>query len=261
VPEGDTIHTSAERLRAALAGRPIVRFEARLVRRSLWPAPGVVVEDVRAHGKNLIMTFSNGSTLLTHLRMNGEWHVYGTGERWWKSRAFARAVVEVPGVVAVCFQAPVVEIHDRTSIPRLASLGPDLCEPEPDIDEALRRLGSAPGRAIEEALLDQRIASGIGNVYKSEVLYLCRVHPRTPVGSLAEERRRALLETAARLLLRNVGSSRRRTVPTGLAVYARASKPCLRCGTAIAMAKGARVTYWCPQCQPASEEAARDNAR
>jgi endonuclease-8 len=189
--------------------------------------------------------------------MHGSWHVYRPGERWRRSPGAARAMLETDGGVAVCFAAPVVELLDERDLarhPQLSRLGPDLCDPEPDLDEASARLASLdPATEIGVALLDQRVASGIGNVYKSEVLFACRVDPFAAVGSLDASTRRGLFSTAADLLSRNLSGGPRRTVPEGLAVYDRIGRPCRRCGTGIVsrrQGEDARTTWWCPTCQP-----------
>jgi endonuclease-8 len=167
-------------------------------------------------------------------------------------------VIEVDGFEAVCFGAPVVEL-DRGSASRErdALLGPDLCGEDPDLDacvERARRLraGSTP---IADVLLDQRIACGVGNVYKSEVLWACRIHPRRRIETIDRAALRGLLSTAARFLRANLDGPSRVTipgVPGGLAVYGRAGRPCLRCGTPIVgrrIGEHARITSWCPTCQ------------
>ena len=147
---------------------------------------GREITAVDALGKNLLIRFDNGLEIRTHLRMNGSWHRYRPGEAWRRPPARARLVLEVPGAVAVCFDAPVVELLEQRAEaihPSLGGLGPDLLAPDFDADEAMRRLRD-PARAaiaIAEALVDQRALAGIGNVYKSEVLWIERVSPFTPV--------------------------------------------------------------------------------
>jgi endonuclease-8 len=263
MPEGDTIHRAADRLRPVLAGARVVSFRAPRLGGG-GPAPGTEVEDVEARGKHLLVHFGGGLSLRTHMRMTGSWHLYRTGERWQKPAHLARVVLEVDsGWTAVCFTAPVVELYRR---PRrhddepaaLAHLGPDLCRADADLDEAVRRLASRPEAEIGDALLDQRIAAGIGNVYKSETLFACRVDPWVRVGALDDDTRQDLVATAARLLRANLGGGPRITTTAGttggdrLAVYRRRGRPCPRCGTAIQMRRqgeAARSTYWCPGCQ------------
>ncbi|MCU1454666.1 MAG: nei [Acidimicrobiales bacterium] len=272
MPEGDTIHRTATRLRPALVGRDLVRFEApRLV--GDRPRPGTRIEAVEARGKHLLIDFAGGLTLQTHLRMTGSWHLYRTGERWQKPAHFARALVEVEGWVAVCFAAPVVRTYRRdapggalgTDLDPVGHLGPDLCGPDPDIAECVRRLRALLEPDVEAgvALLDQRIACGVGNVYKSEVLHQRGVDPFTPVGGLDDATWHNLFTTAARLLRANLVTSRRTTVsgpPGSVAVYGRQRQPCPRCGTPIRMRRQgeqARSTYWCPTCQPPPQPPAK----
>ena len=265
MPEGDTLHRTAARLRPALEGATLERFEApRLL--GDRPTPGVGIRTVEAVGKHLLIHFDDGLTLRTHLGMPGSWHLYRAGERWRKPRHLLRALVAVPGWEAVCFSAPTVQTY-RPATPGgalgrdldpIGHLGPDLCVAEPDLDEAVRRFATVPdpGTEIAVALLDQRIAAGIGNVYKSEVLHRCRVSPFAPVADVPEAQRRQLLEVAARLLRHNLTTTRRTTVagpPGSLAVYGRARRPCPVCGTPVRMVRQgeqARSTYWCPRCQP-----------
>jgi len=256
VPEGDTIHRAAIRLRPALAGHVLTRFEApRLV--GDRPRIGDAIESVEARGKHLLVHFGGGLTLRTHMKMTGSWHLYREGERWRKGAHLARAIVGADsGWVAVCFQAPVVETYHRAlgDPAPLASLGPDLTTPDPDLDLVVARAGVLdPGTEIADVLLDQRIASGIGNVYKSDVCWLHRTDPFAALGDVGPDRLRAMYETANRLLVANLGRSNRVTYRDGLAVYGRRGQPCPRCGTPVRMRRQgpmARSTYWCPTCQP-----------
>ncbi len=209
-------------------------------------------------GKHLLIAFAGGIVLRTHLRMSGSWHLYRTGERWQKPAHLVRALVEVDGWVAVCFSAPVVELERS---PPVGHLGPDLCRPDADVDECVARMATLadPATELADVLLDQRIACGVGNVYKSEVCWACRVPPRTPIGLVDEPTRRALIDVATRQLRANLTGGPRQTVsgaPGTLAVYGRAGQPCRRCGTPIRVARTgphARSTYWCPTCQPRPE--------
>jgi endonuclease-8 len=262
MPEGDTIHRAASRLAPALVGRTVLRFEAHRVPPP-WPKPGVEVTGVEARGKHLLVHFDDGWTLQTHMRMSGSWHLYRPREQWRKPRHLLRALVEVgpaldggehEGWVAVCFSAPMVQLVRE---PRTLHLGPDLCTPDADFDDAVRRMDAAePTTPLVDVLLDQRICCGVGNVYKSEVLFALGLHPLIPIGALDAGRRRRLVETASRQLQANLTTSARTTVggpPGTLAVYGRRREPCRRCGTPIAWARAgahARGTYWCPRCQP-----------
>jgi len=201
--------------------------------------------------------------LRTHMRMHGSWHIYRPGERWQRPPRQMRIVVGTADFVAVGFNVPDaafergVDVGARDTI---AALGPDLLDPAFDAAEAVRRLQARSAMTIAEALLDQRALAGIGNVFKSEVLFEGGVEPFAVVGTIAEERLTALVAIAWRQLAANVAPSHgygRRTTgrlapSEGLWVYGRGGRPCRRCGTTIAFAKqgfGARPTYWCPRCQ------------
>jgi endonuclease VIII len=265
VPEGDTIFRAARTLHAALAGRTVTRFASSLPQVAAaarhYRIQGRAVSAVEARGKHLIVRFEGGPSLHTHLRMTGSWHLYRAGTPWRKSAAAARAVVETGDRVAVCFAAPVVEwltpAQEAEHGP-LTSLGPDLLAPGFDADAARANLRRRAAQEIGAALMDQLALAGIGNVYKSETLFLCGVHPFARVETLDDATLDRLLATAVREMKRNLapdaGLRRTREGPERVWVYRRQGEPCLRCGRAIAMRRqgeGARSTYWCPRCQPA----------
>jgi endonuclease-8 len=193
--------------------------------------------------------------------MTGSWHVYRERERWKKPAYLARVVVgSDSGWLGVCFQAPVVETYRRGGgEPQvLLDLGPDLCLADSLVpavlDQVVARTHAIGDRAasLGEALLDQRIAAGIGNVYKSEACFACRLDPTAPLAAFDDAARRRVWEVAARQLQANLDRPGRRTHPQGLAVYGRRGQPCPACGTPVAMDRHgdlARSTYWCPRCQ------------
>lgn len=259
MPEGDTIHRTARTLDRVLGGQRIEDLSApRLVLGT--PLAGRVVSGVEARGKHLLVRFDDGRVLHSHLGMPGSWHVYRPGERW--QRRDVRARIAVPQATAVCFGAPVVELLDAAALrrhPVLRRLGPDLCTPDPNLEAATERIAELhdPGTTIGEVLLDQRVAAGIGNVYRSEICFLQGVHPETPIGALTTGVRRGLLARGAELLRANLMTSRRTTVPGGqpgsLFVYGRAGRGCRRCATPIELSRPgdqARMVFWCPSCQP-----------
>lgn len=279
VPEGDTLFRTAVGLRPHLVGRTVLAARARVPGPRVDRVVGSEVAAVESHGKNLLIRFANGLELRTHLRMNGTWHRYAPGERWRRPVGRAVLVLEVAGAVAVCFDAPVVELLESRAAalhPPLGQLGPDLCADAFDAAEALRRLRdpSRAGMTIAEALLDQRALAGIGNVYKSEVLFIERVDPFAPVGALDDATLARLIVRARTLLVANRSSTVRVTTgpagggagrgalpgaPAGgrLWVYGRAGRPCRRCRTALATRRhGAlpRSTTWCPRCQAADAD-------
>jgi len=270
MPEGDTIHKTAASLGRALIGKRVARFEVpRLSRAIARPGAGATITGVEARGKHLLIHFDGGFALHTHMGMPGAWHLYRAGERWRRPAHLVRARVDTDdGMVAVCFNAPTVEVlRERDGAggevaravphPQLDALGPDLCDEHPDIDEVLRRLSLLePTTEIANALLNQRAASGIGNVYKSEALFACRVNPFTTLDRIDDSTRRDIVVTASNQLRANLGGGPRTTVPGGgLAVYGRANRPCRVCATPIrARRQGehARTSYWCPRCQTPS---------
>jgi endonuclease-8 len=272
MPEGDTIFRAARTLHQLLAGDIVTRFE------STFPAlnrvdvdrriAGRSIESVASRGKHLLITFSGDLILRTHMRMNGTWHVYPHGARWKMPRRAMRVLVETADVVAVAFNVPVAEFLTKREVARnrpLASLGPDLLDPEFDRAEAFRRIRARTTAQIGDVLLDQRALAGIGNVFKSEVLFLAQLSPFRTVSALTDSQIEQLLDIARGQLRANVmtqsqtlnvASGRRTTRSLDprekLWVYGRGGKPCRKCGTAIASrAAGpdARLTYWCPHCQ------------
>lgn len=280
MPEGDTIFRAARALRLALAGRTVTRFETVLPALARVdedaPVAGRAVEAVEAAGKHLLVTFTGGLVLRTHMRMNGSWHLYRPGERWRRSRRAMRIVIETADAVAVAFDVPVAELLTPRQVARqkdLAALGPDLLGAGFDAGEAARRIRARRDEEIAEVLLDQRVIAGIGNVFKSEVLFETGLHPRRRVGTLSDDELARLVEVARRQLAANRGPEQlgapvtwgggRRTTgraapEEALWVYLRGGRPCRRCGSRIvALRQGpyARGTWFCPSCQPAEPPA------
>ncbi len=264
MPEGDTLWRAARTLHAALAGQAVTGFASSLPEvaaagRGLRVA-GRTLERVEARGKHLLMRFSGGVTLHTHLGMHGAWHLYRPGSRWRRSPARARAVVRTEAAVAVCFDPPVVEWLGplaESAHPSLATLGPDLLAPDFDAEAAVAGLRARAGAEIAVALLDQQALCGIGNVYKSEVLFLCGVSPFRRVVELDDAVLLKVVATGRGLMRRNLGPGARRTTAAGQRsgsfVYGRAGRGCLRCGEAVrrtVQGEQARATFWCPRCQP-----------
>lgn len=258
MPEGDTLHRTAMGLAPHLVGRAVSAARARAGGPQVERIVGATVTGVEAVGKNLLIRFDNGLELRTHLRMNGAWHRYRPGERWRLPASRARLVLEVPGAVAVCFDAPVIELFEARAEaihPTIARLGPDLLDDAwgPDLAaEAVRRLAD-PARAamtISAALLDQRALAGIGNIWRNETLFHERVDPWARVGQIDRPTLERLVATAHRLLRASVAATPGRA---SMFAYRRAGRPCRRCGTLIRTAPQdtavPRTTYWCPTCQ------------
>jgi endonuclease VIII len=274
MPEGDTIFRAARTLDRALAGHAVSRFESvypQLTRvADDSPIVGRSIDRVASRGKHLLMYFSGDLVLRTHMRMSGSWHIYRPGEPWQRPARDLRILVGTEALLAVGFSIPVAEFETTRTLERhdaLGRLGPDLLAPDVDEAAVVARWRQRGDRQIAEAILDQQAAAGIGNVYKSEVLFLCRVSPFAPVADVSDDRLAAMASTARRLLRANVADTApgvivtyaglRRT--TGRAnpadrlwVYGRAGEPCRVCATPIQSRKhgaDARTTYWCPRCQ------------
>jgi endonuclease-8 len=277
MPEGDTIFRSARALHRALSGEKVIRFEtayALLARvDDQTPVAGRTIERVESRGKWLIMYFSGDLILLTHMLMNGSWHIYRPGQRWQRPRNQMRIVITTEHFEAVAFEVPVAQFHTARSLerhPSLPKLGPDLLKATFTESDAELRLRAHADEEVANVLLNQQVMAGIGNVFKSEICFACGIHPFRRVATLTANEIACLLDTARKQLSANVlesstdgpitysGARRtRRTSDPGarLWVYRRSGHPCRRCGTTILMRKqgiGARSTYWCPECQPLS---------
>jgi endonuclease VIII len=271
MPEGDTIFRAARTLHRALAGRSVARFESvypALTRVDVdTPLTGRTVESVTSRGKHLLMAFSGDLVLHTHMRMNGSWHIYRPGEAWRAPARAMRVLVATADYVAVGFNVPVAEFLTARELarhPQIQALGPDLADPLFDRGEVVRRIRACGNDPIEDVLLNQRVISGIGNVLKSEVLFVSGINPLTSANVLTDEALDRLITVALRLMAMNVvespsgtpGIGRRTTGSLNpnakLWVYARGGKPCRTCGTIIKVKTAgvdARLTYWCARCQ------------
>jgi endonuclease-8 len=277
VPEGDTIFRAASHLDRALAGREVLRFETVFPKLAsldeAQPLKGRQILSVSARGKWVLIHFSQDLVLLTHLRMQGSWHIYHPGRRWKRGRSHARIVIETGGAVAVGFDVPVAEFVEQKRLDRhpvLARLGPDPLGRHFDLGEVLRRSRAQPGISIGRLLLDQGVLAGVGNVLKSETLFRAAVHPATLVKDLSQDRLERVISAAEDLLHVNTLDARRLgegvplalrsgsrrgaggADPSALYVYGRKGKPCRRCGTPIEAFREDRVSYFCPSCQGVS---------
>lgn len=273
MPEGDTIFRTARTLARALAGRTVTRFSSELARLHVdaenAELVGQVLTNVTAHGKHVVMQFSSGVNLRTHMRMSGSWHIYRNGERWQRPRAEMRIVLETADFQAVAFLVHEAElVKDSALQKRLQTLGPNVLAADFDPQLTAARLLGAGARPMCDVLLDQRVIAGLGNVYKSELLFLARVHPQRHANTLDAATAQLICERAAELLRVNVKDTSEGGIVTyhGLRrttgrsdpgdrmwVYQRGGRPCRECGTAIAMQRlgqHARSTYYCPRCQP-----------
>ena len=265
MPEGDTLARIARVLGPLLVGRTIVAARGRPGGARLERVVGGNVTSVETRGKHLLIGFDNGLTLHTHLGLHGSWHRYRRGEPWRLSVARAVAVLETDEWLAACFDAPTVELLETRALaihPTLRSLGADTASDEFDVDVALAALRAArlTRMPVGDALLDQSAVAGLGNVYRSELPFIERVNPFTPVADVSDDKLRAMLERGGVLVRTNSRGGGRVTTPAGtpsnLYVYGRTGRPCLRCRTPIKSAVSRRTpdspprrVYWCPTCQ------------
>jgi endonuclease-8 len=281
VPEGDTLYRIAATLRPALVGRPLLDVRSPLETIAVGNLMGRVITRVDAIGKNLLIELDDGRILHTHLKMTGAWHLYPAGAPWHRPAHHSRVSLHVQGAVAVCFRAPVVRLLPAGARVRdafLSKLGPDLLAEEFDVElAATRLLASAvrePHLSIADALLRQEVLCGIGNVFKSEALFVEAVYPFLSPGTLGADGCRRLAERARSLMRMNVAPGQppvpwrspaapyrfgmRTTRPESRGgngrtwVYGRRGEPCFRCGAPILLSRNGehgRSTYYCPHCQ------------
>jgi endonuclease VIII len=260
MPEGDTVWLAGRRLHGALAGRVLTRSDLRVPQLATSDLTGREVTEVATRGKHLLTRVAGGLTLHSHFRMDGAWRLFRPGVRWTGGPTHqVRAVLANAEWHAVGYR-----LHDLALLPTaeedrlVGHLGPDLLGPDWDPDEAVRRLAARPDVEIGAALLDQRNLAGIGNLYKTETLFLCGISPYRRVGDVPDLPQ--VVRTAHRLLSANrehpeqstTGSMRRGEQHW---VFERGRRPCRRCGTPIAIAEQGqppqtRIAYWCPNCQP-----------
>ncbi|RDI51540.1 DNA-formamidopyrimidine glycosylase family protein [Nocardia mexicana] len=253
MPEGDTVYRAAARLDSALAGKELTRSDFRVPRYATLDLRGQQVESVGSYGKHLFVR-TPAVSIHTHLKMEGEWRVYRPGQRWTKPAFTARLVLAAEDAEAVGFSLGLVEVLRRADEHTAVDhLGPDLLGPNWDAAEAVRRLAQHPDQPIGLALLDQRNLAGIGNIYRSEICFLRRVHPATPVAAIADLP--ALVDEAHRILTKATHDP-----PWHPLAYGRQRRPCRRCATTLVVhllgddttTRAERGIYFCPRCQPSS---------
>jgi endonuclease VIII len=257
MPEGDTIHHAANRIRPVLAGRvpeEIATMHPRFGR-DRWPErlAGRRVDAVDAHGKNLFIRFEGGLVIYSHLRMTGWWGVFGTGERWRRSPKRAWLRLRADGRDVVQFDGPILELMTASRArfdQRLAALGPDVLAPEFDSERFLRRLRQDdPTRPIGDALLEQRNVAGLGTIWRTEGCFAARLDPWRATRDVSNEEAMAVIEAVRPRMARSAAEGFN---PRETRIYGKPGQPCPRCGTAIAsggQGDNNRRTYWCPGCQ------------
>ncbi len=252
--EGDTVFRWAARLREAFDGRRIVKAEApnprSPLRRSAHRLAGTGVEEIETHGKHLILNFTGGLSLHAHMGMSGGWYVYRTDEPWRRGRRSAWLILDLGGIDVVQFGGPTMRLVRKIELKRdsrLASIGADLLGTDFDVESGTDTLATAGKVELGEALLNQHLLAGIGNIFKSEACFAARLDPWRPVDSFDREELTSVVEIARKQLV--VGAETGRRPKT---VYRRAGRPCPRCRTGIkSRGQGLdnRTTYWCPNCQ------------
>ena len=276
MPEGDTIFRTARSLGRALAGKPVTVFRSTYPLLTRFnddtPVAGQLVEQVEARGKWLLIHFSGGGTLATHMLMSGSWHIYRHGERWQQPRFNMRIVIENSDYVAVGFKVPVAEMHTAQSLKRdrrIPRTDIDVLRPEFDAARAVERVAAHGNEEIADVLLHQEVLAGVGNVFKSEICFVTGINPFCKVAAVKREQLQAAIAAAKKLVGANVlvdsgdtivtyGGRHRRTThesdpSASLWVYGRHGEPCRRCGEPVRrriQGPDARVTFWCRQCQP-----------
>jgi endonuclease VIII len=247
MPEGDALHRAARRLQPLVGQRveacsPHPRAAVTGVADRV---DGLRLEAVEAVGKNLLLRFEGGVVVRSHLRMRGRWFVRPRG-----SPILGRPWLVLRGerLEALQVNGPVLELNQRA----VRRVGPDILARPPDLDAMVARLRSEhPGRAVGDALLDQRLVAGIGNMWKAEALWRARVSPWSALAEIGDDDLRRALDEAARMMRASVEGVR-----DGRAVYRKAGRPCPRCGERIrsrGQGDDNRIAYWCPRCQPGGE--------
>jgi len=258
MPEGDTIYRTAAQLRRVLEGRTVSAARGRWEVEDAATLAERRCDSIETRGKHLLMHFDDQRVLHSHMGMTGSWHIYRRGEPWRKSQKAAAIVLDLEDFVVVCFSPKLLELVSSVQLKGnnyLRRLGPDLLGSSLDRDEIVARFRTQDRVSIGQAVMNQTVVCGIGNVYKSEVLFLETIHPLTPVRDLTDHQIWSLVERSEQLMRRNLEGYPRRTrfLPgEKLWVYDRSGDPCLKCGTRVEMIRQGdlgRSTYFCPECQ------------
>jgi len=276
MPEGDTIFRTARALGRALLAKPVTAFRSTYPMLTRFnddtPLIGQTVDSVNSRGKWLLIRFSGGGTLATHMLMSGSWHIYRHGERWQRPREAMRILLDNSDYVAVGFSVPVAKMMRAQELARALRIPPaaiDVLSADFDANEVARRMREHDGEEIGDVLLHQEVIAGVGNVFKSEICFVTATNPFCKAADLDSERAALLVATSRRLVKANVledsgdlivtyGGRQRRTThesdpSASLWVYGRNGEPCRKCGERIRrriQGPDARVTFWCRQCQP-----------
>lgn len=262
MPEGDTIHRAAANLRKVLVDQKIVSASGRQEVVNVTDLVGGTVTAIEARGKHLIVHFDSDLVVHSHMGMTGSWHIYRLSDQWHKPASQAVLALKTTAWCVVCFTPKLLEVVSETALRRnswLTRLGPDILGPPIPDEVFLTRMRSQSRNVIGEVVMNQSVVSGIGNVYKSEILFLEGVHPKTGVGLVGDAKLLAIRDRAVVLMKRNLNSAMRTTRFRGdgprLWVYGRNRQSCLKCGATILLLRqgdNARSTYFCPECQKES---------
>lgn len=260
MPEGDTIFRAAAKLRESITGATILAAESKEPNVDAESLRDRVLGSIEALGKHVLMHLDDRRVIHSHMGMTGSWHVYGPDQTWRKPASRAGLVLKFDVAVAVCFSPKLLEVLTAGELKQhryLTRLGPDLLAPEIDEVDVLLRFRHHDRLPIGEAVMDQTVVSGIGNVYKSELLFLDGIHPLTKVINLPDESILSIVRRARKLLKRNLHGGPRRTRFRGdghnVWVYGRQGEVCLKCNATIQVTRQGelgRTTYLCPVCQP-----------
>jgi len=275
MPEGDTIYRSARTLHRALAGKTVTGFRSAYPLLTRFhdntPLTGQTVEKVESRGKWLLIHFSGGAILVTHMLMNGSWHIYRPGERWQQPGVKMRIVIENSDYHAIGFNVPVAEMHTARSLERDSRIpgpGSDVLGPDFDVEAAVDRLLAHAEDELGNVLLHQNVLAGVGNVFKSEICFVSGLNPFRRVATLNRAQAAEAVAVARQQLASNVleepgdaivtyRGGRRTTKASdpgaNFWVYNRAGQPCRKCVESIRcrqQGRDARLTFWCPRCQP-----------
>jgi endonuclease-8 len=249
MPEGDSVHRHAAQLRLLLVGKPLVAVYQRGL--AVPRLGGATVTSIEPRGKHLLIETDRGLVAHSHLGINGGWRRVARplADEWRIQRADLALVTAENVLLCRARTVELVRSAFVKSHPALQALGPDLLGATLDLDDIITRARRGdPNRPVADALLDQQIAAGIGNIYKNETLFFEKTDPHTPVGELDDETLRRLYTRARELLTMSVGDRRHR-----MWVYRRRGRPCHACGIPISgelVMPLARQTFWCPRCQP-----------
>jgi endonuclease-8 len=278
MPEGDTIFRTARALRRALLDKPVTVFRSTYPLLTRFnddtPLAGQFVQTIESRGKWLLIHFSGGGTLATHMLMNGSWHIYRHGERWQQPHTNMRIVLENSDYIAVGFKVPVAKIMKSSDVERLLRIPPaaiDVLREEFDAAQVTQCIQAHSREEIADVLLHQEVMAGVGNEFKSEICFIAGVSPFARVAELSLETVSGLVALSRRLVKANIledstdtvvtyGGIHRRTTRSfdpslRVWVYGRDGEECRKCGSIICrrlQGPDARITFWCPRCQPTS---------